>query len=119
MNWQAIETNISFHDPLSSFAFRTNERGIEVDFRDWRDRLICFHFQRVLHFHYSLVCPVPDFPGDGFYRIEKSPLISFLWECRVLGQTEPASHYIVAHNEDEFCEIVAESHRITIDDMDA
>jgi hypothetical protein len=119
MNWKPIDTNISFHDPLSRFEFRTVDAGVELDFRDWRDRLIRFRFHSVSHFHFSPLCPVPDFVGEGFYQIEESRLVAALRECLALGRTQPASHYIVAHNEDEWCETVAESYRITIDDVDA
>jgi hypothetical protein len=116
MNWQRIETGISFEDPESPFAFRSTAVGVELTFRDWRNRLICFRFHNVMHFQCSYLCPLPDFPGSDFYRIEESPLIPKLGECLALGRTEPATHYIVAHNEDEWCEVVAESHDISIDD---
>jgi hypothetical protein len=119
MNWQRIDTNISFSDPESSFQFRTVDAGVELEFRDWQDRLIRFRFQNVSHFQFSHLCTLSDFPGEGLYTIKDSRLVTMLRECLALGQTEPASHYVVTHNEDEWCGIVAESYRIAIDNVDA
>ncbi len=119
MNWQRIDANISFHDPISSFEFRSVDAGVELYFHDWQNRLIRLRFFHVLHFQFSYLCPLADFPGEGFYTIVESPLITKLRECFALGPAEPADHYIVAHNEDEYCEIVAESHRIVTDNLKA
>ena len=119
MNWQRIETHISFHDPESSFKFRTVDAGIELSFRDWQNRLVRFHFRNASHFQFSPICPLPGWPGEGMYTIDNSPLIVELRECLALGPSESANHYILASSEDQWCEIVAESHSIATNDEDA
>ena len=116
MNWHRIDTCISFNDPESRFEFRTVDAAVELSFRDWRDRLIRFEFESVSHFRVSHLRELSDLPGPDFYAIQDSPVIHGLRESHALGRTEPANHYVVAHNGDEWCEVVAESYQITIDE---
>ena len=121
MDWQRIEANVDFHDPESNFRFCTVNAGVELHFRDWQNRIVRFHFQNVSHFQCSPLCPLPDCRGEGIFTIEDSPLIAKLRECLAIGPSEPATHYILAttSSEVEWCEIIAESHGISIEDADS
>jgi hypothetical protein len=110
--WQRIDAGISFHDPESGFEFRTVSAILELAFRDWQNRLIRFELASVTHFRFSYVCELADFPGPGFYTIEDSPLIERLREPGAVGPNEPVNHYVIATNEDQCCDAVAESYRI-------
>jgi hypothetical protein len=116
MSWQRIEPHVSFHDLDSYFLF-------EVSFRDWQERLVRIHFHNATH----IVCsplgglsPLDQCPGEGMYTVEDSPLIRKLRECRVLGQDEPAKHYMLftSSSQEEWCEVVAEAHSVAIEDAD-
>lgn len=50
--------------------------------------------------------------------IEDSPLIPKLWDCLDFAPSQSAKHYILATTSScvEWCEIVAESHAIEIDE---
>jgi hypothetical protein len=117
MIWQRIDTAISFDDPESGFEFRTVDALIELAFRDWRNRVVRFEFASVFHFRFSFLCELADFPGPGFYTIQDSPLIPALRESLAMGSNEPANHYVVATNEDQWCDIVAQSYHLAIDDI--
>ncbi len=116
MNWHRIDTCISFNDPESGFEYRTVDAAVELSFRDWRNCLIRFEFESVSHFRVSHLRGLSDIPGADFYSIQDSPVVHELRESHALGQTELANHYVVAHNDDEWCDIVAESYQITIDE---
>ena len=89
---------------------------MELSFRDWRSRIIRFEFDSASHFRFSYLCQLPDCPGSDFYSIHDSPVIRGLRECGAVGHHENDQHYVVAHNEDQCCDVVAESYRLKIDD---
>lgn len=116
MIWQRIDTVVSFNDPESGFQFRTVDATVELTFRDWRDRLVRLEFASVSHFRFSYLCQLAGYPGPNFYTIQDSPVVHGLRESGALGPNEPAGHFVVATNEDQWCDIVAESYHVTIDD---
>ena len=116
MNWNRIETGISFNDPESGFEFRTVDAAVELSFQDWRRRVIRIEFKSVSHFRFSYLCQLPEFPGPDFYSIHDSPVINGLRVSGAVGPNETANHYVVAHNDDQWCDVVAESFELTIDD---
>ena len=116
MEWKRIASEISFNDPESRFDFRTDRAGLQITFRDWQNRAVQIRFCNFSHFQFGYLCPLPGLPDYGFYALADSALVSKLRDTGFIGPGEAATHFLLASNEDEYCEVVAESFKIAITD---
>ena len=115
MDWERIEPELSFHDPLSRLCFRSiGDSSVELTFLDWRDRRLVILFSDVSFFSYGFFPPDVRCTEANFYRKSESPKIEQLRECRLIGMEETAIHYLIGTNEDEWCEVIATSHEVKV-----
>lgn len=115
-NWRRVDPTIDLNDPESRFRFASERADVEVRFRDWQNRAICIRFADVSQFAYSHLPPDPTCPEGEFCYLDSSPLIDRLRQAHVIGRSETEYHYVISSNDEEWCEIVAASHRVTIGD---
>jgi hypothetical protein len=115
MNWDAIETKFSLHDPETGFAFQSREGNVVVSFLDWQNRQITIDFIDVAKFSYSWLSPYPGIADQGFYVADRSNYVDLLTETTLIGKEQRLHHYLIANNEDEWCEVVADTYNIQIE----
>ena len=115
MKWKRIEADFSLHDPESSFTFSRRGADVAVSFRDWRNQRIVITFAEVAKFAYSWLPPCPELPDEAFYEADDSDYVNQLVETVLLGEDEEMHHYLIATNEDEWCEVVADTYNVEIE----
>lgn len=116
MNWERIEQNVSLNDPETRFHFESFEGGtVRLCYRDWQNRGIAIHFFGVEHFSFGFLPPSEECEEGAFYRSANSSLIDRLNDCQQIGLSETIFHYLIGSNEGEWCEVVAASYTLVIE----
>ena len=114
MSWGIVEIGISLDDPEAGFSFTKSGGNVTLRYRDWQNNEIVITFVDVSKFAYSCSPPYPKLGGGAFYEAADSEHVRSLRDAEILGKAEEAHHYLIATNEDQWCEVVAARYEVAV-----
>ena len=109
-----LKTDFGFADPEEGFSVTGNLDTLVLQFRDWTNELRSITFTDVMRFVMDIhpvgpkeLWPFMDDNNGSIDEVVDSERIAGMREAGDLMPNEEMHHYLVYHNEDEYCEIVA------------
>ena len=109
MRYEQLELPVDLNDPEKGFEFCSDGDGVRLWFVDWRNRQITFRFRIVYWFSYRLAGGYAGLPEGDVFEIHDSAVVASLKADHMASEKEELHHYVISTNEDEWCEVVAES----------
>ena len=113
MKCRKLDAAISLDDPERGFSFTHLTGQVALAYCDWLGTSVTIAFVGVAKFSYSHFPPDPELPEGVFCEILDSEYISLLRGAKEIGENEEIHHFLISTNEDEWCEVVAETYEIS------
>ena len=108
-----LKTDIDFSDPEEGFSVSGDRSTFVLQFRDWTNELRSITFTDVMRFVMDIYPVGPKelwarmAPDGSIDEVVGSEHIAGMREAGDVMPNEEMHHYLVYHNEGEYCEIIA------------